>query len=92
VSEVQSYSSSNVRNSHDAISWNFQTAIDKFMSTLGNDNNSFINAISGLVNRGCPSATACSSGAVDGALDRANNFKSILTAFKNAGVSVPVPK
>lgn len=41
----------------------------------------FIDAISGIVNRGCP-AVSCPAGAVDGLSDRRNNFRTVLTAMK----------
>ena len=37
-------------------------------------------ATSGLVNRGCPSGTACDAGEVDGLADRLKNLQTILRA------------
>lgn len=41
---------------------------------------SFIDAVSGIVNRGCPNAV-CAAGAVDGLSDRRQNFKKVLEAM-----------
>jgi len=38
---------------------------------------SFIDKVSGIVNRGCPAST-CSTGEVDGADERQKNFEDIL--------------
>ena len=41
----------------------------------------FINAVSGIVNRGCHNPP-CASGGVDGMFDRSSNFNKILKEFE----------
>ena len=50
--------------------WNFQ-------ENLNGDFIAFVDKTSGLVNRGCPSATACVAGAVDGAVERRKYAKNV---------------
>jgi len=42
--------------------------------------NAFIDAVSGIVNRGCHNPP-CVTGTVDGVADRRANFESVLTAM-----------
>ena len=53
--------------------------------TSGDDPNfdKFVNATSGLVNRGCPSIKDCPAGPVDGADKRLANAKSVVGIYKN---------
>ena len=45
---------------------------------VGND---LIDAVSGIVNRGCPRISGCPAGNVDGASDRRGNFERLLAAM-----------
>lgn len=47
----------------------------------------FIDATSGIVNRGCPDTATCTHGAVDGAEERSDNFLHYLQAFQALGTS-----
>ena len=65
--------------------WNYYIELKKYVdSDFGKTNYkplngiSFIDSISGIVNRGCPDNTCPVSGEVHGAKDRANNFKKVL--------------
>jgi hypothetical protein len=46
----------------------------------GMSDTTFIDAVSGIVNRGCPSSS-CPAGAVDGISDRRDNFNQVLKVF-----------
>ena len=54
-------------------------ALHKFVDE-GMTDSSFINGVSGVVNRGCPLAD-CGNGPVDGAHERAGNFKKVLSTL-----------
>jgi hypothetical protein len=45
------------------------------------DGNSFINAVSGIVNRGCHNPP-CAAGPVDGESDRSSNFLKVMKELK----------
>lgn len=70
VQEVQTWNSDG---------FNYLQDIKAFVDG-GMTDDSFINAVSGIVNRGCPRAQ-CPSGAVDGLSDRKQNFVAALTAM-----------
>jgi hypothetical protein len=56
--------------------WNYMDEIQALASdpSLESDRRAFIDAVSGIVNRGCP-ALSCPAGAVGGAAERASNFE-----------------
>lgn len=62
--------------SYDVDGWNY---IDELKSWVdgGMTGNSFIDSVSGIVNRGCHNPP-CASGAVDGQFERATNFWKVL--------------
>ena len=70
VESLQSYS---------AGTWNY---IDQLKSWVdgGMQGDSFINAVSGIVNRGCHDPP-CATGDVDGLYERRENFKKVLAEF-----------
>lgn len=55
--------------------------LHKYINT-GMKDSSFIDAVSGIVNRGCHDPP-CGTGPVDGALERADNFKKALTLLSS---------
>ena len=56
--------------------WDYRTELHKFVDG-GMGDHSFINAVSGIVNRGCHDPP-CGTGAVDGTHERAGNFNLVL--------------
>ena len=72
VEELQSY---NVGG------WNYITELKKFVDGGMKDGNSFINAVSGIVNRGCHNPP-CAAGPVDGESDRSSNFLKVMRELK----------
>jgi len=68
---------------YDVNGWNYEAELRKFvdagMPSPGTDAG-FIHAVSGIVNRGCHSPP-CGTGALDGGLERAQNFKKVLQAM-----------
>jgi predicted chitinase len=60
--------------------WNYKASLKAFVNG-GFTSRDFIDRVSGVVNRGCASATSCPSGAVDGLAERYNNFKIVLKAM-----------
>jgi uncharacterized membrane protein len=56
--------------------WNYITELRKFVDG-GMTGNAFIDAVSGVVNRGCHNPP-CGTGALDGGMDRAQNFQKVL--------------
>jgi hypothetical protein len=59
--------------------WNYIDELHKFVDN-GMSGNSFIDAVSGIVNRGCHDPP-CATGDVDGKADRSNNFYKVLAEF-----------
>jgi len=59
--------------------WNYIDELHKFVDG-GMSDTSFIDGISGVVNRGCHDPP-CGTGPVDGLHERASNFKKVLTLF-----------
>jgi len=57
--------------------WDYITELKKFVDD-GMSGNKFIDAVSGIVNRGCHNPP-CASGGVDGAHERSQNFLKVLT-------------
>jgi hypothetical protein len=70
VESLQSYSSGG---------WDYITELKKWVDG-GMSSNSFIDSVSGIVNRGCHSPP-CASGSVDGQFERAANFLKVLEVF-----------
>ncbi len=67
--------------------WDYQTELKKYVdSDFGKtnyhpvNNISFIDSVSGIVNRGCPD-NECTTGTIDGKLERFNNFKKAIKAL-----------
>jgi len=63
--------------SYDERGWNYMDELHKFVDG-GMVDHSFINGVSGVVNRGCHDPP-CGTGPVDGAHERAGNFNKVLT-------------
>jgi hypothetical protein len=59
--------------------WDYEAKLRAFVDG-GMTDSSFINSVSGIVNRGCHNPP-CAAGAVDGGHERAENFKTALRAF-----------
>jgi predicted chitinase len=74
ASEVQSWPTD------DKYNFDYAKELAKWTDAGKMDDDSFINKLSGIVNRGCP-AMSCPAGAVDGAPERADNFKRVLKEF-----------
>jgi len=64
---------------YDVGGWNYMTELHAFVDGGYSDPN-FINAVSGIVNRGCHNPP-CGTGAVDGGPERYHNFIKVLVAF-----------
>merc|ERR1712072_514247 len=73
--EVQLYPSD------DAWSFDYEAELKYFTDNGDINDRSFIDKVSGIVNRGCPSLNACSAGPTHEAHKRAENFKTVLRAF-----------
>jgi hypothetical protein len=65
--------------SYDVGGWNYITELKKFVDN-GMSDTRFIDAVSGIVNRGCHNPP-CSTGDVDGKWERSSNFYKVLTVF-----------
>jgi len=73
MSEVQPWA--------DAACWNYINKLKAFMDTgTPAADTSFIDDVSGVVNRGC-AALSCAAGAVDGAAGRRTNARTVLRAM-----------
>ena len=59
--------------------WDYLTELHKFVDG-GMQDTGFINAVSGIVNRGCHDPP-CGTGEVDGMQERAGNFEKVLTTL-----------
>jgi hypothetical protein len=59
--------------------WDYITELKKYVDG-GMIGNSFIDAVSGIVNRGCHNPP-CMTGDVDGREERSANFHKVLTVF-----------
>lgn len=57
--------------------WDYIDELKQFVDN-GMTGNHFIDAVSGIVNRGCHNPP-CASGGVDGGSERASNFLKVLT-------------
>ena len=62
--------------SYEEDGWNYIDTLHKFVDE-GMTGSSFIDAVSGIVNRGCHNPP-CGTGPVDGASERAGNFNQVL--------------
>jgi hypothetical protein len=65
--------------SYDVGGWNYIAELEKFVDG-GMKGNDFIDAVSGIVNRGCHNPP-CATGDVDGKSDRASNFFKVISEF-----------
>lgn len=65
---------------YDVGGWNYMDELHKFVDG-GLMNRGFIDAVSGIVNRGCHNPP-CGTGMVDGGSERYNNFNKALETFK----------
>ena len=63
--------------------WNYLTELHSYVDG-GMQGDDFINAVSGIVNRGCHNPP-CATGEVDGGADRLANFRKVMAAL------VPIP-
>lgn len=70
MNEVQGYNDP-------AFNWDYYAQLKAYVDG-GLKGDAFINAVSGIVNRGCPASTCPVSGAVDGLADRKANFVKVL--------------
>ena len=70
VTSLQSYS---------VDGWDYMTELHTFVDG-GMEGNEFIDAVSGIVNRGCHNPP-CASGDVDGISDRQDNFYKVLATL-----------
>ena len=77
ISEVQTY---------DEGGWNYIEQLHKFVDN-GMNGVAFINAVSGIVNRGCHNPP-CGTGALDGGPERAANFFDVVEEMQFAFVDV----
>ncbi|KAL7478358.1 hypothetical protein ACHAW6_004124, partial [Cyclotella cf. meneghiniana] len=71
---------------YDKDGWHYVTELHKFVNG-GMSEMSFIDSVSGIVNRGCHNPP-CATGEVDGLLDRRANFESILAALALPSVGI----
>eukprot|EP00798_Chlamydomonas_sp_ICE-L_P007361 gene7361-485_t len=63
--------------------WNYFQQLRAFVAGgMRADDRSFIDGVSGIVNRGCPSAVSCITGPVHGADERNENFRVVLKAMQ----------
>jgi hypothetical protein len=70
--------------------WDYTTELKAFVDG-GMTDQSFIDAVSGIVNRGCHNPP-CGTGPLDGGMERADNFKKVLLAlFGSSPPSLPAP-
>ena len=62
--------------------WNYISRLRNFvLAGMPASDTSFIDGVSGIVNRGC-AALSCPAGAVDGVDGRRANFRTVLSAMK----------
>jgi len=66
--------------SYEKNGWTYMEELHKFVDG-GMSDTSFINAVSGIVNRGCHDPP-CGTGPVDGLHERAGNFHKVLSTFE----------
>jgi len=69
----------NALQSYSVGDWDYITELHKFVEN-GMEGDAFINAVSGIVNRGCHNPP-CGTGALDGGPERADNFRKVLAVF-----------
>lgn len=60
---------------YDKEDWNYMENLKKFVRRGFRDDGEFIDAVSGIVNRGCHNPP-CGTGELDGGQERKENFKS----------------
>ena len=59
--------------------WDYIAELHNFVEN-GMEGDAFINAVSGIVNRGCHNPP-CGTGPVDGGAERSANFRKVLSVF-----------
>jgi hypothetical protein len=64
---------------YDQGGWNYDEQLKVFVDG-GLHGDAFINSVSGIVNRGCHNPP-CSTGPLDGGVERRDNFKKVLREF-----------
>ena len=78
IEEVQGYKS------NENFPWTFDEALPSSETTVEDPAfATFVNATSGIVNRGCPSATECPAGVVDKQSTRLENAKKVLNILES---------
>merc|ERR1712072_886307 len=65
----------------DAWGFDYEAELRYFTDNGDINDRSFIDKVSGIVNRGCPSLNGCSAGPTHEAHKRAQNFQTVLRAF-----------
>jgi len=73
---------------YDEGGWSYVEELHKFVNE-GMQDDAFINAVSGIVNRGCHNPP-CGTGDLDGGPERVENFQKVLSALECAFVPVDV--
>ena len=74
---------------YDEGGWNYLAELHKYVEG-GMQGDSFINAVSGIVNRGCHNPP-CGTGDLDGGPERAQNFKKVVDEMRFSFVDVLYP-
>lgn len=64
---------------YDSQGWNYMDELHKYVDG-GMQDDGFVNAVSGIVNRGCHNPP-CASGSLHGGPERLNNFNKVLSVF-----------
>lgn len=67
--------------SYEKDGWTYMKALHEYVDK-GMVDNSFIDAVSGIVNRGCHNPP-CAAGPVDGGFERSENFKKVLSTINS---------
>lgn len=62
--------------------WSYLVELHNFVDGGMQDGDAFINAVSGIVNRGCHNPP-CATGPLDGGPERAQNFRAVLAALRH---------
>jgi len=75
MKEVQYYPTQNTYN------FNYMDELKKFTNNGNINDDSFIDKVSGIVNRGCPHKLYCDAGPVHKPAKRAHSFRKVLKAF-----------
>lgn len=63
--------------------WNYVAELKRWVDAgMSSTDNSFIDGVSGIVNRGCHNPPACGTGELHGGANRAANFRKVLAALR----------